>query len=217
MTMISPGSGHRAKRPWWATAIVVLLFAVVLFVAGFGVAWFLRGGSPLGGGSSAEPSPEPLPCETVTVVPGNGLPRPGQVTTNVYNATDRVGLAAETAAELKRRGFGIATIANDPLGKRVRKPAEIRHGAQGADAALLMSFYIPGSVLVPDDRTDATIDTVLGQRFDGLASPGQVQKALTAPSPSPSGPGCAATPPTGAASPSPTSASPAPTPSASAT
>lgn len=194
MTMLAQGPGQHSRRSVWGTVVLVLLGAIVLFVAGFGVAWLLRGGGSSTGGGEA--SPEPLPCTTVTVVPGNGLPRPGQVTTNVFNATDRVGLAADTAAELKRRGFGIGTIANDPLEKKVRKPAEIRYGPQGADAAQLMSFYIPGSVLVADDRTNATIDTVLGERFDGVAGPAAVQKALTSPSPSPSGPGC--TPPANA-------------------
>lgn len=209
MTMLAQGPGQHSRRSIWGTLVLVLLGALVLFVAGFGVAWFLRGGAS-SGAADGEASPEPLPCATVTVVPGNGLPRPGQVTTNVFNATDRVGLAADTAAELKRRGFGIGTIANDPLEKNVRKAAEIRHGPQGADAAQLMSFYIPGSVLVADDRAGAAIDTVLGKRFDGVAAPAAVQKALTSPSPSPSGPGCASA--SGAPDPV---ASPAATPAAS--
>jgi hypothetical protein len=213
MTLQSSGAG-RTKRGLLGTIVLILLGAVVLFVAGFGIAWIMRGGSE----STADdgPTTEPLPCTTVTVVPGNGLPKPGTVTTNVYNATDRVGLAAETAAELKRRGFGIGKIANDPLGQKVRKSAQIRYGTQGQPAAELMQFYIPGSVLVADDRKDATIDTVLGEQYEDIASPAKVQKALTAPSPSPSGPGCASgtAQPAGSPAASP-AASPEATPAAS--
>lgn len=82
-------------------------------------------------------------------------------------------------------------------------PAEIRHGPSGLTSAKLMTYYIPGAVLVDDGRTDATIDTVLGQAFTAIAPQSEVDAALVAPSPSPSGPGC----PT----PTPTTPAPAPT------
>ena len=50
----------------------------------------------------------PDTCVTVTVTPGAALPEPATVTVNVYNATDRSGLARTTADELKAREFGLA-------------------------------------------------------------------------------------------------------------
>jgi hypothetical protein len=116
------------------------------------------------------------------------------VTTNVYNATDRAGLAASTAEELQVRGFLIGVIDNDPLAKTITGVAEIRHGPSGEQAARLMAFYIPGAELVDDGRKDATIDTALGAAYTSIAPQSEVDAALAAPSPSPSGPGCSPTP-----------------------
>lgn len=178
--------------------VLVIVGMVVLFAAGFGLSVIIRGassGTDAGGGGTtpaptASPSETPLPCVTVTVTPGAGLPTPSQVTTNVYNSTERAGLAASTAEELQTRGFIIGTIDNDPLARVVSAPAEIRHGPSGLPSAKLMAYYIPGALLVDDGRTDATIDTVLGQAFTAVAPQSEVDAALLAPSPSPSGPGC---------------------------
>jgi hypothetical protein len=184
--------------------VLVVVGMVVLFAAGFGLSVIIRGAGGTdagGGGATTGPAPTgtsqaPEPCVTVTVTPGAGLPTPSQVTTNVYNSTERAGLAASTAEELQTRGFIIGTIDNDPLGRAVSAPAEIRHGPAGLASAKLMSFYIPGSVLVDDARTDATIDTVIGAAFTAIAPQSEVDAALLAPSPSPSGPGCPTQTPT---------------------
>lgn len=203
---------HRRRRNPAISIVLVIVGMVVLFAAGFGLSVIIRGagsGTDAGGGGTASPTPTgsatetPQPCVTVTVTPGAGLPTPSQVTTNVYNSTDRAGLAASTAEELQARGFIVGTIDNDPLARAVSAPAEIRHGPSGLASAQLMTYYIPGSVLVDDARTDSTIDTVLGQAFTAIAPQSEVDAALIAPSPSPSGPGC----PT----PTPTTAAPAPT------
>ena len=199
-----PSSRHRRRRSPAVSIVLVVVGMVVLFAAGFGLSVIIRGasGGADGGGGGTSPAPTststdtPLPCVTVTVTPGAGLPTPSQVTTNVYNATDRTGLAATSAEELQKRGFIIGTIDNDPLGRAVSAPAEIRHGPSGLAAAQLMSFYIPGALLVSDGRTDATIDTVLGQAFTAVAPQSEVDAALLAPSPSPSGPGCPTPTPT---------------------
>jgi len=179
--------------------VLVVVGMVVLFAAGFGLSVIIRGaasdtdangGGGGGGGGTSSPSPTPLPCVTVTVTPGAGLPNPSSVTTNIFNGTDRAGLAATTAEDLQTRGFIIGTIDNDPLGRAVSATAEIRHGPAGLAAAQLMTYYVPGAVLVDDARTDATIDTVLGQAFTTVASQAEVDAALLAPSPSASGPGC---------------------------
>ncbi|MDP4675380.1 MAG: LytR C-terminal domain-containing protein [Candidatus Nanopelagicales bacterium] len=192
-------SRHRRRRNPATSIVLVVVGMVVLFAAGFGLSVIIRGaasdtdangGGGGGGGGTSSPSPTPLPCVTVTVTPGAGLPNPSSVTTNIFNGTDRAGLAATTAEDLQTRGFIIGTIDNDPLGRAVSATAEIRHGPAGLAAAQLMTYYVPGAVLVDDARTDATIDTVLGQAFTTVASQAEVDAALLAPSPSASGPGC---------------------------
>jgi hypothetical protein len=170
------------------------LALVLLFGAGFGLSRLIRNASnggdaaPTTGSSQSTNNPEP--CITTTVIPGADLPKPDTVTTNVYNATDRAGLAAATADELKSRGFLIGTVANDPKAKTVTSVAEIRYGTKGELAAKLMTFYIPGATLVNDGRGDTSIDTVLGAAFVSVAAQSEVDKALAEPSPSASGAGC---------------------------
>ncbi len=193
-----PSNRHRRRQSPVVGVILVIVGMVVLFGAGYGLSRIIQGSS--GGGESASSSsatggetstaPEPEPCVTVTVTPGAGLPSAAQVTTNVYNATDRAGLAAGTAEQLQVRGFVIGKIDNDPLSKTITGVAEIRHGPSGESAARLMAFYLPGAELVDDGRKDATIDTVLGAAFTEVAAQSAVDAALAAPSPSPSGPGC---------------------------
>jgi len=167
---------------------------VLLFGAGFGLSRLIRNASSGGDASpttgSSQSTDNPEPCITTTVIPGADLPKPDTVTTNVYNATDRAGLAASTADALKGRGFLIGTVANDPKAKTVTGVAEIRYGTKGELAAKLMSYYIPGAALVNDGRADTTIDTVLGAAFVSVAAQSDVDKALTEPSPTASGPGC---------------------------
>lgn len=210
---MSVTSGPRAsrrppRRNPWLGIVLIGLSMVVLFAAGFGLSMVIRNAG--GGGASPTTSPAPTtsgapsptasptntdtpgptPCVTVTVIPADTLPAPADVTTNVYNATDRTGLAAATAEELKARGFVIGTVANDPLGKTITGVAEVRHGPKGADAARLMAFYLPDAKLVDDGRSDASIDTVLGAGFMDVAPQAEVDAAIDTPTPSPSPSGC---------------------------
>lgn len=192
-----PSNRHRRRQSPVVGVILVIVGMIVLFGAGYGLSRIIQGSSGSDAASSSTATggettaaPEPQPCVTVTVTPGAGLPSAAQVTTNVYNATDRAGLAAGTAEALQVRGFVIGNIDNDPLSKTITGVAEIRHGPSGESAARLMAFYLPGAELVDDGRKDATIDTVLGAAFTEVAPQSEVDAALAAPSPSPSGPGC---------------------------
>ena len=100
-----PSNRHRRRQSPVVGIILVIVGMVVLFGAGYGLSRIIQGST--GGGDAASSAattgeatsaaPEPEPCVTVTVTPGAGLPSAAQVTTNVYNATDRTGLAASTA------------------------------------------------------------------------------------------------------------------------
>lgn len=108
------------------------------------------------------------------------LPTAGQITLNVYNSTDRHGLAASTANVLKQRGFAIGKVTNDPLKANVTVAAQIRGGSVGSSAMRVVAAEVAGSVLQSDTRTDGTVDLVLGTGFTALASPDQVSAALKA-------------------------------------
>ncbi|CAB4925162.1 unannotated protein [freshwater metagenome] len=185
---------RKRRRPVWAIVLFVVLGTIGLFGVGFALSVLLRGQSSP---EADEPgavaaSMAPLPCSTTMVTPAEVLPRTSRVTINVYNGTKRQGLAGETAQALAARGFLVKEVANDPEGQKVAGVAEIRYGPKGAVAAQLLSFYLPGAEMLPDDRSKKVIDVVIGKQYSEVQGEAQVAAALASPSPSTSGPGCAA-------------------------
>ena len=108
---------------------------------------------------------------------GAGAPK---FTLNVYNSTQRQGLAAHTAAQLKQRGFAIGQITNDPLKANLAIAAQVR-GAVSQSAELHeVAAEVPGAQIKTDGRTDPSVDLVLGSGFTSLASAQQVTSELQA-------------------------------------
>jgi len=126
-------------------------------------------------------------CPTPTPIPDAAAP--AQVKVNVYNATDRRGLAAKVATRLERRGFLVGKVDNDPLKRTVTGAAEVRHSTVGTAAARTVTAQVGTVVAVPDRRTDASVDLVLGAAFTGLVAPAEAAAALS-PSPEPTRAGC---------------------------
>ncbi|QMU67011.1 LytR C-terminal domain-containing protein [Streptacidiphilus sp. P02-A3a] len=102
------------------------------------------------------------------------------ITVNVYNATDKAGLAGRTAALLKQRGFTIGTVGNAPaqLQDKVTGTARITGGAAGTKAVTVLRSEVAGAVPATDQRKDASVDLVLGNGFTALATPDQAAQAL---------------------------------------
>jgi hypothetical protein len=163
----APTSTRRARRR--RALITMGVVALLLFFA-FWYAYSYY---------SASGKPTAIPTATCT---RTTAPTPATVTVNVYNATDRNGLAAKTAAEVRRRGFKVATVANDPLQRTVAGTAEVRYGPSGAAGGKLVLALVRGAKAHPDGRTDASVDLVLGNKFTALAV---VPKAKPAPKPIP--------------------------------
>ena len=176
------GSSRGGTKP--ITIVLLILAMLALFAAGFGVSRFFAGRS------AATVTPTPAPCVTVSVTPGASLPKPAKVKVNVYNSTKTAGLARRTAAEIKKRGFVIGTVANDPAGAVVKGVAEIRYGPDGEKGAQLLALYIPGATLVANDSTGAAIDLAVGPDFGAILSNAQVAGAIASPSPTTTGAGC---------------------------
>lgn len=201
MSNLGPVRRPPAKRPVWLVVLLAIVGVLVLFSAGFAAALLTGGGEErstvvageaeeAGDGTAATPDAEPEPCETTLVAPAEVLPQPDNVVVNVYNSTNRGGLAGTTAQELSLRGFRINKVENDPLGVSLRGVGEIRYGPNGEDNARLLEFYFPGAVLVEDDRSGPRVDISLGRGFEQMEEQGLVAASLASPSPSLSGPGC---------------------------
>jgi LytR cell envelope-related transcriptional attenuator len=136
-------------------------------------------------------APTAAPCPTVKAA-GAALPKPAEVTVNVYNASTRNGLAASTAAALKLRGFTIGKVTNDPLKSNLTGAAQVRGGKAGTSEMRVVAAEVTGAKLQPDSRTDDSVDLVLGAGFSALTSPEQATAALRPSAEASAHAGCAA-------------------------
>jgi hypothetical protein len=87
------------------------------------------------------------------------------VSLNIYNSTDRRGLAAAVARSATTRGFKVKAIGNDPKGATIKQVAQIRFGPEGAASARLLKTHVPQAVYLNDKRKGDTIDLVVGQAW----------------------------------------------------
>lgn len=179
-----------SRPPWLLPAFIV---AGVVVAVGIVIVVVRMLGGTSTASDEAESTPEPS-CSTVMAAQADSLPLPGKVKVNVYNATEVSGLASRTARELKRRGFAVKEVANDPVGLPIEGVARIRYGPSSTARAELLAFYVPGAELVEVDRDGPKIDLAMGAAFTGLAPQLEVDAALNDPEPELVGPGCAPTP-----------------------
>ena len=180
-----------SSRPAWLLPVLIV-GAVAIAIAIVVVAVRMLGGSD-DAAASAEASAE-ASCSTVMVAPADELPAPAKVKVNVYNATDTSGLASKTARELKKRGFTVKDVANDPVAMPIDGIARIRFGPSSAKRAELLAYYVPGAELVELDRPGPKIDLAMGDQFTGIAPQAEVDAVLNAPEAILTGPGCFTTP-----------------------
>jgi hypothetical protein len=178
--------GARRSRPG------VLLVAVVVTAALVAGAWWWQSRPSKAEFTHGPEAICPAPSPTPTVVPI------AAVKVNVYNATETRGLASQVATQLRRRGFHVRKVDNDPLGRTVTGAAEVRSSTLGAGAARTVTAQVapagqvgaaPAVTAVPDQRTDATVDLVVGVAWRGLRPPADAAAALS-PTPEPVPSGC---------------------------
>ncbi|WP_213281995.1 LytR C-terminal domain-containing protein [Cellulomonas hominis] len=160
-------------------AVVFGVLLTGLAVAGLGAAAVYTGNVslPLLARDFSSPEPTGLAAEDSPCPPEGATPVPyGQVSATVLNATNRVGLAGDTADALAARGFTIAGQAN--AADRGYQPysgtALIQFGTQGVAAAYTLAAQFDTPQLVLDTRADATVDVVVGSSYSALVAAADV-------------------------------------------
>ena len=114
----------------------------------------------------------------------SAVPKPAQITVNVFNATTRSGLAKTTADELRRRGFKIGQVGN--AAKQYDKKVAGTGMLLGPASSLNTSLPVLATQLATAERrTDAAragtaVDLIIGNGFKALTSQAEATKALTA-------------------------------------
>lgn len=130
-------------------------------------------------------------CTYTNVIPAKVLPKPKDVTVNVYNATKRVGLASITSVDLHLRGFKQGLVESSD--EDIAGIAIIRYASGARSYADRLAAYVPGAVMKLDPtkpKGERAVDLVLGDAFGQLAPNEQVAAMLAVPSASASGKGC---------------------------
>jgi hypothetical protein len=100
-----------------------------------------------------------------------GATPPAQASVRVLNASTQRGQATLVTENLRQLGFAQVGPAQDDPVYPVRDMTcrgQIRFGAQGLATARTLSLLEPCTELIKDNRQDATVDLVLGKRFDDL-------------------------------------------------
>lgn len=153
---------RRARRRAAITLSVLCVALIVAFVIalGYNQGW-------IGARSTAAPTNAAQTCSPVQPAP------PRDVIVNVYNATDRNGLARAAAKALTEQGFRIASVTNDPLQKSIPGIGEVRWGSAGTEEARAVLLRVPGARSMQDTRADASVDLVLGESFTAISVVGQ--------------------------------------------
>lgn len=155
------------KRQMWRRlrSAITLLVLVVVVIVGAWVSWrnITSDASTDGAGG---PSCAPTVAEDA--------PKPGTIEVNVYNATGRDGMAAKVSESLRKRGFIIGDVANDPLNRSVEAAAEIRSNLARQAAASVVMSHVSGAAFVSDNRSTKSVDFVIGDDFNDLLSKKQV-------------------------------------------
>ncbi|MFE9310384.1 LytR C-terminal domain-containing protein [Streptomyces sp. NPDC006706] len=195
----------RMRKPRRRGRLVFLAVAsvAVLGVIGWGT-WQLidvftggRKASAAGtdGDCSTKASPAASPSATSAA---RALPKPGQITVNVLNATPRSGLAKQTADELKKRGFRIGRVGNatEQFDKKVKGAGLLLGPASSLNTSLpVLATQLAGAESRTDTRKGTDVDLIIGTGFKALTqqtAADQALTALTAPQPSATAPkkGC---------------------------
>lgn len=176
--MRARGQRYRKRRP-----LPAFLLILVLGVAAT-VVWLkvMDQDSEVTGAAHCDPPPTRSAASSGKPAPTLGKPleptaldrtepaAPSSALVRVVNASGQRGEARLVTETLRGLGFTqVGDPANDVIyGEKMTCRAQIRFGAQGTAAARTLSLVEPCAELIRDERQDATVDVVLGEKFDDL-------------------------------------------------
>lgn len=130
------------------------------------------------------PQPEAPPTQAPPCPPADTQFVPFEsITVNVLNGTDVQGRASLTATVL--RSYGVQTE-REENGAPYGGVAQFTTGPDGVAAAYSLAGAFSESQIVLDTREDATIDVLLGERFEAVAPAEQAKPDTEAVIPTPS-------------------------------
>ncbi|WP_163568364.1 LytR C-terminal domain-containing protein [Fodinicola feengrottensis] len=95
----------------------------------------------------------------------------------IFNATDRDGLANTVKSQLAGRGFKVVSISTFQDGTPVTGVGLVRYGPTGIAAAQVVQSNIIGLTPVMDTRATADVDIVLGAQYSRLATTSEINTA----------------------------------------
>ncbi|MEU8029934.1 LytR C-terminal domain-containing protein [Streptomyces sp. NPDC049099] len=180
----------RPPRRHGRLVAAVVASAAVLGLLGWGTLQLI---DVFTGGKKGTVAAAKTECRKTKAAPAarvRALPRPGDITVNVYNATQRTGLAKDTADALKRRGFKIGDVGNatKEFDKKVKNAGMLLGPPEARNTSLaVLGTHLAGAEQrTAAGRKGAAVDLIIGDAFKGLTSPAaadQALAALTAPEP----------------------------------
>ncbi|AXK89888.1 envelope integrity protein Cei [Nocardia farcinica] len=179
---------RRRPRPWLVMLGVLALICSIVWIKALTTedadtaAMACNSPSP-----AAEPGAEPAPALGQRV----GASRLEEVEpaplaeskVRVLNANNQRGQAADVASRLGDLGFGSAPgtqYGNDPIyvNGDLECMGQIRFGVNGRPAAATVQLVVPCAELIEDQRTDETVDLVLGSLFRGIQPSNDAEEVL---------------------------------------
>lgn len=197
MTAGSSGGGERALKYRKRRPIPALIMLVLLGL-GAAIVWLQvidkkqdnQAGvhcdpPPPATAESGKPPPPPAPALGQHLdqagLDQTGAASPDQSQIRVLNASGQRGEAALITESLRQLGFSQIGKPDDdniyPQGTLACR-GQIRFGPQGAAAARTLSLIEPCAELIKDNRQDATVDFVLGRKFDDIQVRPETRQAL---------------------------------------
>ncbi|MFI5936527.1 LytR C-terminal domain-containing protein [Actinoplanes sp. NPDC051494] len=118
-------------------------------------------------------------CKGLVVVNATLPKSTEEVTVKVYNGTKQVGLGSAVTTHFSNRGF--KTEKPEEAKKAVKDVAVLRYGPEGLSATwLIQAFFL--NQATPEynpKRKGATVDVIVGNGYQQLATPTEVNQSLS--------------------------------------
>lgn len=108
------------------------------------------------------------------------LPATRDIVVAVFNGSRAAGTAATVAGEFRNRGFQVRPLRKAAKAEKVAGVAVLRYGPDAVGAAHVVRAYFLDKATMDYDagRRGGQIDAVIGERFQSLAQPTDVNIAL---------------------------------------